>query len=148
MATETWNAEGIHKQTGTRFTPAGYDMNGLDENGFDRWGRDKDGFTAENIDKDGNYRGTGLINFETRILTIIATYEGEAFRKTDVVPGFFRDSDKNSRDWQWNHQISFNSLVANGVIVKDGRRWNLSESGVAKLEEVGVARAANSKDSE
>lgn len=137
MATATWNSEGIHKVTKTRFTPAGYDKNGFNERGFDRWGRDKDGFNAEGIDKGGNRRGSGLVGFETRVLRLAANRIGGIFRKTDLVPGFFRDGGKQGREWYFNHSEAFDSLVAKGYIARRAGRWcELTDKGIAKVAEI------------
>jgi ATP-dependent Lon protease len=59
-----FNDLGIHKDTGTKYNPAGLDRDGLNENGFDAYGYDRDGYNIEgydrnNFDRAGNDKETG-----------------------------------------------------------------------------------------
>lgn len=48
-----FDADGIHRDTGTEFNPDGYDRYGYDEDGFNRDGYNEDGYDADGYDEDG-----------------------------------------------------------------------------------------------
>lgn len=50
---EDFDANGIHKETGTKYDPEGYDVEGFDEIGVDREGFDREGFGSDDRDRDG-----------------------------------------------------------------------------------------------
>lgn len=56
-----FDAEGIHRDTGSRFNPDGYDINGRDAEGYDIDGYDADGYDLNRFDPDGIHRDTGTV---------------------------------------------------------------------------------------
>ena len=48
-----FNADGIHRETGTKYDPEGYDADGFDNTGVDREGFDRGGFGTDFRDREG-----------------------------------------------------------------------------------------------
>ncbi len=113
---------GLHRDTGTTFDPDGYNCRGWNARGYNRLG----------ADERGNREEFDMSRFELPILRRCGAF-ADPFTKRDVIPPFFRDASASSRRRHFDHSDDFDFLALAGFVVKEGRRWVVSEQGMHVL---------------
>ena len=125
----TFDQNGIHRGTGTRYDKEGYDKKGLDKNGFDRNGYDIEGYDKEGYDKEG-------VHCETKVGWKLNT----GFRTLHA------ESKKAYRHIGYNADgFDENGFTTSGIHQTTGTKYDLDGNDQHGFDEKGIHKVTKTK---
>jgi len=125
----TFDQNGIHRGTGTRYDKEGYDKKGYDKNGFDRNGYDIEGYDKEGYDKEG-------VHCETKVGWKLNT----GFRTLHA------ESKKAYRHIGYNADgFDENGFTTSGIHQTTGTKYDLDGNDQHGFDEKGIHKVTKTK---
>ena len=125
----TFDQNGIHRGTGTRYDKEGYDKKGYDKNGFDRNGYDIEGYDKEGYDKEG-------VHCETKVGWKLNT----GFRTLHA------ESKKAYRHIGYNDDgFDENGFTTSGIHQTTGTKYDLDGNDQHGFDEKGIHKVTKTK---